>query len=1103
MAEGNVTIPPAPPNKAEFVDNRELTLAKALCAHLDWLFHAYSSPIRMDIATGYFNPEGFALLADRLDLTEHVRLLLGAEPMAPAALPLRMPGDPTGPRLEQKLLHEALDQQESGLKRDRNLLEFSQPVERNVRRLLEFLKSGKLEVRRYEKAFMHGKAFIFSNDDEGVIAGSSNFTAAGLTHNLELNLGRYDPTPVAKVKNWFETLWNDAKEFDLGAVYAARYESYPPYLIFLRILWERYGDELEEEAQEPELGTVERIRLTTFQTDGIDRAQRILARYNGVLIADGVGLGKTFVGGDILRRVIEENRQRAVLIAPAALRDGTWERFQARYQLHFEVLSYEELAADRQVGRGPHSHLKFEPRNYSLVMVDEAQAFRNPATERAQALRKLLAGKPPKKLVLMSATPVNNSLWDLYYLITLFAKQDAAFAEIGIRSLREKFAHAMDINPDDLKPDVLFDLLDATTVRRTRHFVQRFYPNELIPGPGGEMISVRFPDPHVVKVDYKLDELLPGFFAEFEEALDPPNNRPPKLSLARYLPSKYLKGAQNANSTEVALVGLIRSGLLKRFESSAHAFRLTTEKMAGACDVFLEGLERGAVLSAAGIAEWQQTDSDDALDGVFSTGEAEPASRYRVEELAELVRADRDLLRHFANSVSHITMGNDPKLKSLEEELLNMLALAAREGIGDQDTRNKRKVIIFSFYADTARWISDHLDGLFAADKRFAAYRGRSACVVGDESHAGVSRAAAVFGFAPESSEAPAGRTDDLYDILITTDVLSEGMNLQQCRNIINYDLPWNPMRLVQRHGRVDRIGSPHKDVYLHCFFPDNLLDALLQLESRIREKVSRTAASVGVEGEVIPGAATSDLVFADAREEIEKLQREDASLFQNGGEDPKAHSGEEYRQELRKGMELYGEQVRNMPWGSGSAMRGKRPGHFFCARVGERLFLRFIPAAATEMERDTLACLRTVYCADETVVTADGPNLNAAYAAWSNASDDIFLEWSRDTDPANLQPKVRPALRAAAEQVRTAPPPGFSPVEINRLVESLEAPWAMRIEKQIREAATSASGFEASNAIAAAVKRLGLEPFRSPSPLPAIVREEVRLVCWMEIVPY
>ena len=367
---------------------------------------------------------------------------------------------------------------DAGLLRDRNLLEFAPATETAIRRLLALLESGTVEVRRYEKGFLHGKAFIFA-DDEGVVAGSSNFTAAGLTSNLELNLGRYDPTPVRLVKQWFDDLWQEAQPFDLAAIYAQRYEEYPPYLIYLRVLWELYGRELEEEQ-----GLEPFIHLTTFQSDGLWRARRILGEFNGVLFADGVGLGKTFVAGELIREAVQDRRQRVLLIAPAALRDGMWMRFTDEHQIHVEAYSFEQLLNDRQLG-GNESYLKHRPNEYAMVVVDEAHVFRNPDTRRAQALRRLLLGKPPKQLVLLTATPVNNSLWDLYYLLTLFIGHDAMFAERGIRSLKDRFSEASQENPDDLRPDVLFDVLDAVTVRRTRHFVRRYYPNDRIRIHGG------------------------------------------------------------------------------------------------------------------------------------------------------------------------------------------------------------------------------------------------------------------------------------------------------------------------------------------------------------------------------------------------------------------------------------------------------------------------------------------------------------------------------------------------------------------------------------------------------------------------------------------
>lgn len=271
---------------------------------------------------------------------------------------------------------------------------------------------------------------------------------------------------------------------------------------------------------------------------------------------DGVGSGKTFVGGELIRQAVEERRQRALLIAPAALRDGTWERFKDHYQLYIETISYEELTNDSQLG-GAFPHLKNRSNEYALVIVDEAQAFRNPDTDRAKALRKLLQGRPPKQLVLLSATPVNNSLWDLYYLLTNFIKHDAEFADQGIRSLKEKFNDAMKQDPDDLKPDALFDVLDATTVRRTRHFVRRYYPNDRVKDHRGQEQPVRFPDPHVEADTYSFDALLPGFFEEIEEALAPENGQP-KLTLARYSSTRKLPGAPPSVSEE-ALVGICRN----------------------------------------------------------------------------------------------------------------------------------------------------------------------------------------------------------------------------------------------------------------------------------------------------------------------------------------------------------------------------------------------------------------------------------------------------------------------------------------------------------------------------------------------------------------
>lgn len=1087
--------------RPEFVDNRDgNTLAAALQAHLEWLAETYARPVTLSIATGYFNPQGFFLLADHLEQLAGVRLMMGAEPIPPPAIPRRKPGDPRGERFDAVLVNEALRKLEQGLRDDRDLLGLSVQTDQSIERLLTFLASGRIEVRRYESTFLHGKAFIF-NDEEGVIAGSSNLTQAGLTTNLELNLGRYDPSPVRQVKDWFDDLWAGAVQYDLAAVYQARLAEHTPYTIFLRVLWELYGEELQELA-----GVDSPITLTTFQTDGIDRAERILERYNGVIVADGVGLGKTFIGGEIIRQTELERRQRALLIAPAALRDGTWERFQARNNHYFETISYEELVSDRQLG-GDQSKLSAEIKDYTLIAIDEAQAFRNPLTGRAHALRLLLQGKPPKKLVLLSATPVNNSLWDLYNLLAYFIGHDARFADRGIPSLKERFREAVNEDPYDLEPDLLFDILDAVTVRRTRSFVKRWYANERIPGPDGEPIVITFPASHVDKVSYKLDDVLPGFFEEFEQVLMPEEGEP-QLSMARYTPLLYLhEGVELEDPEEygrqLGLIGLLRSGLLKRFESSSKAFALTAAKMADSHEAFLAALEKGYLPTPSVLEEWGEVDSDEAFEELLAESDAVPADDYDVDRLREAVTSDRDLLRRFAERAEAVQPAKDPKLAALVEELAAIAAQAEAEGLNEEDTRNKRKVLIFSYFADTVDWIEDHLRAQVKDDSRLAAFRGRIASVTSHQTRHGVRREQAVFGFAPISTDAPPAMREDRFDILVTTDVLAEGQNLQQARHIINCDLPWNPMRLVQRNGRIDRIGSRHSDIYIRCFFPDARLEALLELEQRIRRKLAQAAATIGLESEVIPQGATSEKVFSDTREEIAALQREESYLFERAGEEPGAHSGEEYRQMLRKGLEQSRGLVETLPWAAGSGFAGGQgKGHFFCARIGEHVYLRFVPFEGEEIIRDRLGCLRMIDCTGDTTRHMPDDLRRGVYAAWEKARRDIYETWLVATDPGNLQPKIPKTFREAAAHLRAHPPRDLPAAELDALLDAVEAPWGARYAKMVRAELKQEglSAEELSTALVEKIGELGLQPFRAPEPLPVIELEEVQLICWLAV---
>ena len=1098
--------------KPELATNRAgRTVAGALNGYISHAATDFVGGARLDVASAFFNVGGYALLADSLDRATGVRLLLGAEPAAPERRPRALGVESLSvERAFQQRLRRALESHQRDLASERDLLGFTPEVDADVRRLVSWLRSPDVEVRRLEDRFLHGKAFLVSDRSHGVMAGSSNFTRAGLTSNVELNLGNYSPHVVRQVQDWFEELWAEAAEYDLAGVFAPRLEPHAPYLIFLRMLWEMYGDDLDAEA-----GGAAHIHLTSFQTDGLWRARRILEERGGVLIADEVGLGKTFLAGELIREAAIDRRQRVLVVTPAMLRDGPWRAFQSAHNLPMELVSYEDLAADANLNpNGTGYKLAAGPNDYAMVVVDEAQNLRNPSTQRAEALRRLLQGSPPKQLVLLSATPVNNSLWDLYYVLNYFLHNDAAFADVGIRSLRDHFAAAMAQNPDDLSPEHLFDVLDAVAVRRTRSFVKQYYPNDTVRIAGREQRIV-FPTPRVCRVVYDIDAVLPGFFDRIEKALDPdagPGN-PDVLSLARYAPSQYRRD-DAVDTYETQLAGLLRSGMLKRFESSPHAFALTCERMAASHDAFLSLLDAGRVATGDALADWVATDSDDIEEvDLYLTAHArvtEDAADYNTERMRRHVERDRNLLRDFAATARSVGQGDDPNLAVLVDELAAIAADAAAEGIGQTDTRDRRKVLIFSYYADTVDWIHHHLGEAASRDERLAAYRGRIAFLsgtTGTESKEGV-----IWGFAPRTTDAPAGRDKDRYDIIVTTDVLAEGVNLQQARHIINYDLPWNPMRLVQRHGRIDRIGSTHSEVFLRCVFPDARLDEILGLEARLHRKLTHAAASIGV-GEVLPAQEGRDTTFTETREEIERLRREDATLFERGGTTRGALSGEEYRQELRKAIEGgHREHIEALPWGSGSGMAtpsaSGHTGYVFCVRVGNwpQPLFRYIEATEEPtIVAETLACLHRARptAGFDTPRTLDDDTHRGAFDAWNIARDDTVDRWNFLADKANLEPNIPATLRRAGDLLRKHPPPDLTQDKLDETIDSIIAPYTTRTTRAIRAAmATSPDPTQQVQNILQVIRDLGLQPYTPPKPLPEISADDVHLVCWLALEP-
>ena len=1082
--------------RPEFIDNLEQnTLANAIRLHLEYLEEKLAESPSVDIATSYFNPEGFFSIADHLEKIHRFRLLLGAEPRDKDRKKLRKPGQPKGEKYFAQQIDESLKSLDEDLINDRNLLGFTLKVDKSLQRLINYLKRENVEVRRYNRGFLHGKAYMFSYN-EGVIAGSSNFTGAGLNSNLELNLGHYQPHVTEKVEEWFNRLWEKSSPYDLISLYEKRFEPFQPYVIYLRVLWERYHQELEDESLE----TGGRIELTTFQNDGVFRAKRFLKKFNGAIIADDVGLGKTFIAGKFIEEAVQNRRQRALVIAPASLRDGMWDKFQSEINTHFEILSFAELRDEVQLG-GTTRRLKQDIGDYQLIVIDEAHAFRNPGTNQAQSLRTLLRGDPPKDLLLLTATPVNNSLWDFYYLIKYFIKHDAVFSNEGIRSLKERFKEAQIQDPSELSPNMLFDILDKTTVRRTRKFVKKYYKNDRIK-KGEKEIIIKFPDIKPIRVDYIFEKIFDSaFFDDVAEGLAAGENETSTLSLARYRPSRYLL-SKSTDGSELALIGLLRTGILKRFESSKEAFSKTLQRMIEQNEAALELLDKGIFPEPNLIEEWVESDNDEAFNEAFQTQKEFTLGPYDEEKLRNDLYSDVSILKRWKEKTDLITKESDPKLMALAETLLKILRKAKSDAIDEKEFVRNRKVIIFSYFEDTVEWILEFLQSLVEVDERFQCYKNRIVGISGDEWKFGISRENALYAFAPESTEAPEG-TENKYDILVTTDVLSQGINLQDCRNVVNYDLPWNPMRIVQRNGRIDRIGSPHTKIYLYTFFPEDKLETLLELELRIRHKLTQAARSIGIEREVLPDIETVDRNFADTLEEIKTLRNENSELLERGGSESAAFSGEEFRQELRKGLKDFNEEITTLPWGAGSGFTGDSPGYFFCAKIGNDIFYRFIDHDKMEIIDETLTCLEMIQCTKGTQRFLPDHIRENVYEAWDKVRDDIFDQWQFQTDPKNIEPEIRPLFKKIADHLREFPPRNTTQKELEKLIESVEAPWGLRIEKELREVfKQDIEGERKSHELAAKIKDLGLQPYKAPEPLPMIEKDEIRLVCWLAIVP-
>lgn len=801
---------------------------------------------KLDIATAFFNIEAFAMIKDNLNGVERFRLLLGKTPEIQNEKTL-------GDFLLQEIRKEIED------------FDLTKEANKTVKLFIEFLKRKHVEIRLFEK-FLHGKAYIF---DDRIVIGSSNFTAAGLTRYGELNTWMQESHVVYTRKEWFEKFWAESIDFKeelIRLLEESRFGTieYMPFQIYIKSLFELQREEImaEKDADDKkrEVSTVSNVELTEFQQDAVLRVFSRLKKYGAVIVADSVGLGKTFIALKVLEEFGYYRRKRCLVICPAQLKETMWLPELKDKLLSENILSQENLATEdfiEKAKKATGGHLE----EIELIIVDESHNLRNPYSNRWENLHSLIEtiakgkGKKPK-IMFMTATPINNTIWDIYWQIMLLVGLDkAAFIKENIPDL---FTHFKDIDRKG-DPTLLNDLLNEISIRRTRDYIKKEYADATISGK-----KITFPDRKLETIYYKLDKAYQGMYKEIADTISE------KLTMAYYKILKYKKNELQSQeeilllNRMIAIGGIFNTILLKRLESSVDSFRISIKRHIDFLKSMMTYLEKGKLISKQAYKKFLKyiLASDDELEedpeeieqSILSQLDNFKLEQYKKDELFNDIKTDIKLLNAILEKVNKITPEQDAKLIELKERLAKM--------------HTKGQVVVFTYYKDTLEYVHKFLTN----QKEF-----KNASIVKiSGSSTGSEREKILTDFKQKK-----------INILISTDVLSEGQNLQTAQFLINYDLHWNPTRMIQRAGRIDRIGSPFNTIHIYNFFPEDELEDLLRLVNILQNKIINIDKSVGLDQSVL-GEIIHPKVFGIIRRirdnENSVLDELEADVF-GGGE--------------------------------------------------------------------------------------------------------------------------------------------------------------------------------------------------------------------------
>lgn len=801
----------------EIIDNRNNLLKDTINTLIKYAY-------KVEIATGYFYLNGFDLIKENINPNCTIDIIIGDETDVITANEIS-----SGYEQKKSLLINSIE---------KDILYLDEEQKQQVYDLSQLIKDGKVNFKIYLKDKFHSKAYLldvgYNNGEikeQYAIVGSSNFTKSGLgdldnRSNTELNAVLRQPSAIKEVKNWYNEIWEEAEDFNKELLNIidnnTRFEThdFSPFDILLKTLYEYLkGETIFEEIQALDLDD-----LTEFQEFAVHKAIQILEKYNGVIIADSVGLGKTYVAKGLLKYFSLQNKN-VLIISPGSLKN-MWRYESSDLDLNINVITQEKI------GKKGISSAAIQ--NVETIIIDEAHNFRNQNANRYKELIKVTMGK---KIVQLTATPINNSIYDLYNILTLFLKEDDFKKEFGIARLKDIFKDY------DNKKDEVSNILNEVMIRRSRTFIRNKYGNSdralYIKNQ-----ELKFPTRKLKKISYSISDLYgENIYNEIANIIE-------NLNLPIISEEFLSEGQQFYNKS------LVKTIFLKRFESSVEAFRNSIMKQLKYCDLLLDSMEAGYLLLKKEVMDELNSDNFEIDVNVTKV----ELSNYNgnLNELVDQIKIDKQNLSEIIKLIKSIDNEKDIKLQTLKNHLrLN---------------NNTKKLLIFTQFKDTARYLFKYL-----RDNDFGIV-----AELDSQNNYNNKKEELVAQFAPKANPSMFNPDNSEIDILITTDILSEGQNLQDCNTIINYDLTWNPVRIIQREGRIDRITTNHDEIYIYNFIPDDKLDSILNLTQRLAKKIEYINETIGNESRIISDdEILIEKVFNEKHQnQIKRINEEDQTIL-------------------------------------------------------------------------------------------------------------------------------------------------------------------------------------------------------------------------------